>query len=133
MELTGAKYGCGEGQCGACTVLINNTARRSCLTPVSSVGGAAIVTIEGLAQGEKLTPVQQAFLEKEAMQCAYCTSGFIMTSTALLRTTPRPTQEQVTQALQGHICRCGTHQRIVAAVLRAAELARPGGQARGGA
>ena len=133
LELTGTKYGCGEGQCGACTVLINNLPRKSCQTQVSAVGRANIVTIEGLAQGEKLTPVQQAFLEKDAMQCAYCTAGMIMTSTALLRSNPRPTQAQVTQFLQGNICRCGTHQRIVAAVLRAAELARQGGQARGGA
>jgi aerobic-type carbon monoxide dehydrogenase small subunit (CoxS/CutS family) len=126
LDLTGTKYGCGEGQCGACTVLINNTPRRSCQTPVSSVGRAAITTIEGLAQGDQLTPVQQAFIEKEAMQCAYCTSGFIMSATALLRTSPRPSAQQVTQFLQGNICRCGTHQRIVAAVLRAAELARGG-------
>jgi len=126
LDLTGTKYGCGEGQCGACTVLINNNPRKSCQTAVSAVGRAAITTIEGLAQGEKLTPVQQAFLEKEAMQCAYCTAGFIMTTTALLRTNPRPNATQVAQFLQGNICRCGTHQRIVAAVMRASELARGG-------
>ena len=126
LELTGTKYGCGEGQCGACTVLINNLPRKSCQTLVSAVGRANIVTIEGLAQGEKLTPVQEAFLEKDAMQCSYCTSGMIMASTALLRTNQRPTQTQVTQFLQGNICRCGTHQRIVAAVMRAAELVRGG-------
>jgi len=126
LDLTGTKYGCGEGQCGACTVLINNNPRKSCQTAVSAVGNANITTIEGLAQGERLTPVQQAFLEKESMQCAYCTAGFIMTSTALLRVNPRPNATQVAQFLQGNICRCGTHQRIVAAVMRAAELARGG-------
>ena len=126
LELTGTKYGCGEGQCGACTVLINNLPRKSCQTLVSAVGRAKITTIEGLAQGEKLTPVQEAFLEKDAMQCSYCTGGMIMASTALLRTNQRPTQTQVTQFLQGNICRCGTHQRIVAAVMRAAELVRGG-------
>jgi aerobic-type carbon monoxide dehydrogenase small subunit (CoxS/CutS family) len=126
LELTGTKYGCGEGQCGACTVLLNNSPVKSCQVLVSAVGRSPVTTIEGLARDEKLSPVQQAFLEKEAMQCAYCTSGFIMTSTALLRTNPRPTESQVTQYLQGNICRCGTHQRIVAAVLRAAELSRGG-------
>jgi aerobic-type carbon monoxide dehydrogenase small subunit (CoxS/CutS family) len=126
LEMTGTKYGCGEGQCGACTVLLNNVPVKSCQTLVSAVGRANIVTIEGLAQDEKLTPVQEAFLEKDAMQCAYCTSGMIMASTALLRTNPRPTEAQVAQSLQGNICRCGTHQRIVAAVMRAAEMARGG-------
>ena len=126
LELTGTKYGCGEGQCGACTVLINNRPVKSCQVLVSAVAKATIVTIEGLAQGDKLTPVQQAFVEKEAMQCSYCTSGMIMASTALLRTNQKPTQTQVTTFLQGNICRCGTHQRIVAAVMRAAELVRGG-------
>lgn len=126
LELTGTKYGCGEGQCGACTVLINNLPRKSCQTLVSAVGNASIVTIEGLAQDDKLTPVQEAFLEKDAMQCSYCTAGMIMASTALVRTNPRPTETQVAQFLQGNICRCGTHQRIVAAVMRAAELVRGG-------
>lgn len=133
LELTGTKFGCGEGQCGACTVLINGNPRKSCQTLVSAVGKAAVTTIEGLAQNDKLTPVQQAFLEKESMQCAYCTSGFIMTSTALLRTNPNPSAAQVAAFLQGNVCRCGTHQRIVAAVMRAAELARSGGPAKGGA
>jgi aerobic-type carbon monoxide dehydrogenase small subunit (CoxS/CutS family) len=126
LDLTGTKYGCGEGMCGACTVLVDGNPRRSCQTPISSVGRSAVVTIEGLAQGDRLTPVQQAFIEKEAMQCAYCTAGFVMASTALLRTNARPTAQQVSQSLQGHLCRCGTQQRIVAAVLRAAELSRGG-------
>jgi isoquinoline 1-oxidoreductase alpha subunit len=126
LGLTGTKFGCGEGQCGACTVLLAGRPARSCQAPVSTVGGKPITTIEGLAVNGKLTVLQQAWIEKEAMQCAYCTAGFIMTSTALLKTNPNPTAQQVTQFLQGNICRCGTHPRIVAAVLRAAELAKEG-------
>ena len=121
LGLTGAKYGCGEGQCGACTVLIAGVPRRSCQTQVGSVAGKPITTIEGLAQDGRLTALQNAFIEKDAMQCAYCTSGFLVTSTALLRTNPHPSAQEVAQFLQGNICRCGTHTRIIAAVRRAAE------------
>jgi isoquinoline 1-oxidoreductase subunit alpha len=124
LDMTGTRYGCGEGQCGACSVLIGGNPRKSCQTAVSDVGQRPVTTIEGLAHGGRLTPVQQAFLEKDAMQCAYCTSGFVITATALLRRNPNPTPEYVARFLQGNICRCGTHPRIVAAVLRAAELAR---------
>jgi aerobic-type carbon monoxide dehydrogenase small subunit (CoxS/CutS family) len=120
LNLTGTKYGCGEGQCGACTVLIDGRATRSCLTPASAVTGAKIVTIEGLEQHGTLTPVQQAFLDEDAMQCGYCTSGMILAASALLRDHPHPTDEQVLDAMNGNVCRCGTYPRILAAIRRAA-------------
>lgn len=125
LDLTGSKYGCGEGQCGACTVLVDGKARRSCITPVSSVAQRQIVTIEGLAHGDQLHPVQQAFLDESAMQCAYCTSGMIMSSVALLAQKPRPTEEEIKTFMEGNICRCGTHTRIIAAIQRAATAAGP--------
>jgi aerobic-type carbon monoxide dehydrogenase small subunit (CoxS/CutS family) len=121
LDLTGTKYGCGEGQCGACTVLIDGIPRRSCLTPVSSVGQKQITTIEGLAQGDRLHPLQEAFLEEAAMQCAYCTSGMIMTAVSLLRANPAPSTSDILHSMEGNICRCGTHPRIVAAIQRAAK------------
>jgi aerobic-type carbon monoxide dehydrogenase small subunit (CoxS/CutS family) len=120
LDLTGTKYGCGEGQCGACTVLIDGIAQRSCLTPVAEAEGKAITTIEGLAHGDHLHPLQEAFLAEEAMQCAYCTSGMIMSAAGLLRADPNPSETKIKDALDGNICRCGTHPRIVAAVWRAA-------------
>jgi nicotinate dehydrogenase subunit A len=120
LDLTGAKYGCGEGQCGACTVLADNIAVRSCITAVSSVQGKRVTTIEGLASGESLHPVQQAFLDAEAFQCGYCTPGMILGSAALLRKTSNPSESEIKQALNGHMCRCGTYPRIVAAVKMAA-------------
>ncbi|MBV9762781.1 MAG: (2Fe-2S)-binding protein [Acidobacteriaceae bacterium] len=114
--LTGAKYGCGEGQCGACTVLIDGVAHRSCITAVGSVAGRAITTIEGLADGEKLHPVQQAFLDADAMQCGYCTPGMILQSVALLRKNAAPSEAEIRQHMEGNICRCGTYNRIVAAI-----------------
>ncbi len=124
LGLTGSKYGCGEGQCGACTVLLDNAPRRSCITPVSAVAGKSITTIEGLEQSGRLHPIQQAFLDAEAFQCAYCTSGMIMSSVALLRQNSNPTQAEIEQALQGNICRCGTHPRIIEAVRNAAKASR---------
>jgi aerobic-type carbon monoxide dehydrogenase small subunit (CoxS/CutS family) len=124
LDLTGSKYGCGEGQCGACTVLIDGNPRHSCITPVGMVGNRKITTIEGLEANGRLHPVQEAFLVEGAMQCAYCTSGMIVTAAALLTANPHPTAEQVAQYMQGNICRCGTYPRIVAAVLRAAKEAR---------
>lgn len=120
LGLTGTKYGCGEGMCGACTVLINGTARRSCQIPVSAATSRPIVTIEGLEKNGALHLVQQAFLDAGAFQCAYCTSGMIMSSVSLLRSNPHPSAEQIVQALQGNMCRCGTHPRIIEAVQSAA-------------
>jgi len=121
LDLTGSKYGCGEGQCGACTVLIDGKPRRSCITPVGAVGQKSITTIEGLAPGDRLHPVQQAFLEEAAMQCAYCTSGMIMSAVSLLHANPNPSVTDISHSLEGNICRCGTHPRIVAAIQRAAK------------
>ncbi len=120
LDLTGAKYGCGEGQCGACTVLIDGVAHRSCLTPVGSVSGKEITTVEGLADGERLHPLQQAFVDCEAMQCGYCTPGMIMQSAGLLRRDPSPSEAEIRGELEGNVCRCGTQNRIVAAVQKAA-------------
>jgi aerobic-type carbon monoxide dehydrogenase small subunit (CoxS/CutS family) len=119
LDLTGTKYGCGEGQCGACTVLMDGRAQRSCLTPVSAATGKSIVTIEGLAKGEHLHPVQQAFLQEDAMQCAYCTSGMILSAVSLLNHRENPSDAEIMQFMQGNICRCGTYPRIVAAIRRA--------------
>ncbi len=116
LDLTGAKYGCGEGECGACTVLIDGVPQRSCITPVGAVGGKAITTIEGLADGNRLHPVQEAFIECDAMQCGYCTPGMILSSVALLRKNSAPSEPEIKQALEGNICRCGTYNRIIAAV-----------------
>jgi nicotinate dehydrogenase subunit A len=119
LDLTGAKYGCGEGQCGACTVLIDGVAHRSCLTPVGSVAGKEITTIEGLADGDRLHPVQQAFIECDAMQCGYCTPGMILQSVALLRRDGAPSESEIKGQMEGNVCRCGTYNRIVAAVQQA--------------
>jgi aerobic-type carbon monoxide dehydrogenase small subunit (CoxS/CutS family) len=119
--LTGAKYGCGEGLCGACTVLINGEAVRSCQTPVREVRGKDVVTIEGLARDGVLHPVQEAFVREEALQCGFCTPGMILTAAALLRKNPRPTREDVVAGLEDNLCRCGTHVRVIQAVEKAAE------------
>jgi aerobic-type carbon monoxide dehydrogenase small subunit (CoxS/CutS family) len=121
LDLTGTKYGCGEAQCGACTVLIDGHPRRSCITPVGTAAGRQITTIEGLEQHGKLHPVQEAFLAAEAMQCAYCTAGMIMTAVAFLKANPSPTEEEIAHAMEGNICRCGTYPRILAAIQRAAQ------------
>jgi aerobic-type carbon monoxide dehydrogenase small subunit (CoxS/CutS family) len=120
LGLTGTKYGCGEGQCGACTVLLGNTPRRSCQVPVSAAASQPITTVEGLEQSGTLHPVQQAFLDAGAFQCAYCTSGMIMSSVALLRQTSNPSPAEIAKSLQGNICRCGAHPRVIEAVTRAA-------------
>ena len=116
LDLTGTKYGCGEGQCGACTVLIDGKAQRSCMTRVGVVAQKQITTIEGLAAGDRLHPVQQAFLDAGAMQCAYCTSGMIMSSAGLLQKNPKPSRDEIITAMNGNICRCGTYQRIINAI-----------------
>lgn len=121
LDLTGSKYGCGEGQCGACTVLIDGKSRRSCITRVGDVAQKQITTIEGLAQGDHLHPVQQAFLDEGAMQCAYCTSGMIMTAVSLLNSKRDSSAAEIVRSMEGNICRCGTHPRIVLAIQRAAK------------
>lgn len=121
LGLTGTKYGCGEGLCGACTVLVDGQALKSCLATVGSVAGGAVTTIEGLSDGVTLHPVQQAFIDEAAMQCGYCIPGFIMASTALLARVSKPTGGEIREALAENMCRCGTYPRIERAVLRAAE------------
>jgi aerobic-type carbon monoxide dehydrogenase small subunit (CoxS/CutS family) len=128
LDLTGTRYGCGEGQCGACTVLIDGKARRSCLTPAVTAANRQITTIEGLASGEHLHPLQEAFLAEGAMQCAYCTSGMIMTAASLLNTNPHPSEAEIVRFMEGNICRCGTHPRIVAAIRRAANAPKESGR-----
>jgi aerobic-type carbon monoxide dehydrogenase small subunit (CoxS/CutS family) len=122
LDLTGSKYGCGEGQCGACTVLVDGKALRSCITKVGAVADKKITTIEGLAAGEQLHPVQQAFLDEEAMQCAYCTSGMIMSAVSLLTVNRHPTRDEIIDFMDGNICRCGTYPRIVSAIQKAASV-----------
>jgi aerobic-type carbon monoxide dehydrogenase small subunit (CoxS/CutS family) len=128
LDLTGAKYGCGEGQCGACTVLLNGVAIRSCITPVRTAAGKQITTIEGLEANGKLHPLQEAFIEECAMQCGYCTPGMIMSGVALLRKNPNPNEEEIVSSMQGNICRCGTYRRIIAAIGRAAKTAKENGR-----
>ena len=127
LNLTGTKYGCGEGQCGACTILLDGDATRSCLVPAASAVNSKIVTIEGLEQGGRLSAVQQAFLDAAAFQCGYCTSGMIMSATSLLQQHRNPTDEQIMDAMDGNVCRCGTYPRIIEAIRRAARPAAPGG------
>jgi nicotinate dehydrogenase subunit A len=119
LRLKGARFGCGHGQCGACTVLVDGAPVQSCDVPVSAVAGKAIVTIEGLGTPEQLHPLQHAFVEEQAAQCGYCVAGIIMSAKALLDRNPRPTDAEVRQALDGHLCRCGTHVRILRAIRRA--------------
>lgn len=131
LDLTGSKYGCGEGQCGACTVLIDGKAQRSCITRVAAVSRKQIMTIEGLANGDHLHPVQQAFLDAGAMQCAYCTSGMIMSAVALLRKNPSPKEDEIVDFMDGNICRCGTYPRIVSAIQKAARTMSGSAAAKG--
>ena len=120
LHVTGPKYGCGEGQCGACTVLMGGRAIRSCVLPVSMANKKKIITIEGLADGGQLHPVQQAFLDEGAVQCGYCTPGMVLTAVALLNDNPQPTDEQIVEAMNGNICRCNGYTKILNAVRRAA-------------
>lgn len=121
LDLTGTKYGCGEGQCFACSVLIDGTPRHSCQMTVGEVGERAVTTIEGLEHDGQLHPVQQAFLDVDAMQCAYCTSGMVLGAVALLQRNPHPSEAEIVAAMDGHLCRCGVYQRIVAAIQLAAQ------------
>jgi nicotinate dehydrogenase subunit A len=121
LGLQGPKYGCGLGQCGACTVLVNGEAVRSCVTAVTTVKDAKVVTLEGLGTPEQPHPIQQAFIDEQAVQCGYCINGMVMTSLVFLRKVPHPSEAQIKQALANNLCRCGTHTRIIKAVQRAAE------------
>lgn len=116
LDLTGSKYGCGEGVCGACTVLINGKTSRSCITPVSSVAGKEIITIEGLEKNGSLHSVQEAFLKADPFQCSYCASGMIMSAVALLQNNPSPSEEAIIKAMNGNICRCGTYPDILSTI-----------------
>ncbi|MFN2313438.1 MAG: (2Fe-2S)-binding protein [Bacteroidales bacterium] len=124
--LTGTKYGCGIGFCGACTVLIDNEPVRSCMTPVSDVAGKSVVTIEGLATDEKLHPVQQAFIDHDALQCGFCTPGMILTAVGMLDKNPSPTRDDIVGGLEDNLCRCGAHTRIIEAVADAAKAMKGG-------
>jgi nicotinate dehydrogenase subunit A len=121
LELSGPRFGCGLAQCGACTVLIDGRPVRSCSTPISAAGGKGITTLEGLGTKERLHPLQKSFIDEQAAQCGYCTNGMIMTAKALLDRNPKPTAAQIKKALAANLCRCGTHNRIVRAVQRAAK------------
>ena len=121
LGLTGTKYGCGEGLCGACTVLIDGKAVRSCRTPTQSVAGRKITTIEGLAESGSLHVLQQAFIDEDAMQCGYCSPGMIMNAAALLKEIPHPSRDQIVERMNGNICRCNNYNRIIAAIRRVAE------------
>ena len=123
LELNGAKYGCGFAQCGACTVIVDGKSVRSCVTALSTVAGKAITTIEGLGGGDNPHPLQTAFIEEQAAQCGYCANGMIMTAKTLLDKNPRPTEAQIKKAMAANFCRCGTHNRIVRAIQRAAKSA----------
>jgi nicotinate dehydrogenase subunit A len=126
LGLTGTHFGCGLAQCGACTVLVAGRAVRSCVTPARAVAGQEVTTIEGLGTPARPDALQAAFIAEQAAQCGYCTAGIIMSAKALLATTPRPTRQQVCDALAGNLCRCGSHDRVIRAVLRAA--GNPGGR-----
>jgi len=121
LGLTGTKYGCGAGQCGACTVLVDEVAVRSCVTPVRQVQGKSVMTIEGLAQSGELHPLQKAFMENDALQCGFCTPGMILTAYSLLRRNPRPSEAEIRQGMEGNLCRCGAHKRIIEAIQTAAK------------
>jgi len=123
LELSGPRFGCGLSQCGACTVLVDGKAARSCVLPVDAAAGKKVTTLEGLSSGANLHPLQRAFLAEQAAQCGYCANGMIMTAKGLLDRTPQPTETQVRKALGANLCRCGTHNRIVRAVLRASKEA----------
>lgn len=121
LDLTGSKYGCGEGQCGACTVLVDGQAVRSCITKLRGVVGKKIITIEGIEKNGHLHPLQEAFLEADALQCGYCTPGMIMSGVALLNKNPNPSEAEIIRSMEGNVCRCGTYPRIVTAVRKASQ------------
>ncbi len=126
LALTGAKYGCGEGQCGSCTVLVDGVPVRSCLTPVGTLGSQKITTVEGLEKSGRLHPLQAAYLQHECFQCGYCTSGMLMSGVALLAKNPSPTVDEIVAAMDGNLCRCGVYAQIIAAVQTAARTLKGG-------
>jgi aerobic-type carbon monoxide dehydrogenase small subunit (CoxS/CutS family) len=126
LGLTGTKFGCGAAQCGACTVIVNKQAVRSCVLPMKEVAGKQVLTIEGLSQGDRLHPIQEAFLKHDAFQCGYCTPGMILNAQAMLMRTPRPTREQILKEMDGNLCRCGAHTRIVDAIQEVAAAGKGG-------
>ncbi len=126
LDLTGTKYGCGEGQCGACTVLLEGVPTRSCLTPVGGVGRRKVATIESLEQDGRLHPLQEAFLKQDAFQCGYCVSGMVMSGFALLQKSREPSENEIVRSMNGNICRCGAYQRIIAAIKEAARAMQGG-------
>jgi len=126
LNLTGTKYGCGLGQCGACTVLINNRAQRSCMLTVDFVKGKKVTTIEGLAKDGVLHPVQQAFMDHDALQCGFCTSGMILNAYSLLQENPEPTEREIIEGMEENLCRCGTYGRIITAIQQAGQEMKGG-------
>jgi aerobic-type carbon monoxide dehydrogenase small subunit (CoxS/CutS family) len=128
LDLTGSKYGCGEGRCGACTVLLDGRLTRSCVTPVRAAADKQVRTVEGLASGDRLHPLQEAFLRADALQCGYCTPGMLMAALALLSRQPRPSREDIVRSMEGNVCRCGAYPRIIAAIQEAARVMQGGGQ-----
>jgi len=128
LGVTGPKYGCGEGLCGACTILLDNKAVRSCITPVKTVGGKEVITIEGLSRNGALHPLQQAFMEYDALQCGFCTPGMILTAYSVLQKNPQPSEPEIIAAMDHNLCRCGAHNRIVQAIQAAANTMKGGGQ-----
>ena len=126
LDLTGSKYGCGEGQCGACTVLIDGQATRSCITRLGAAAGKKVITIEGIEKNGRLHPLQEAFLEADALQCGYCTPGMIMSGVAMLSRNPNPSEQDIVRSMEGNVCRCGTYPRIVTAIRKAAQSMKGG-------
>jgi aerobic-type carbon monoxide dehydrogenase small subunit (CoxS/CutS family) len=126
LKLTGAKYGCGEGHCGACTVLVDEKAERACQMPIKNVNGKEVITIEGLANGEMLHPIQKAFMVHDALQCGFCTPGMILNAYVLLKETPEPSYSQIIDGMEDNLCRCGAHNRIVQAIQSAADEMKGG-------
>jgi nicotinate dehydrogenase subunit A len=125
LKLTGARFGCGLGQCGACTVIVDGRAVQSCDVPVSAAAGKSVTTVEGISTNGRLHPLQEAFIDEQAAQCGYCITGIIMAAKALLDANPRPSDAEIRAALKGNLCRCGTHHRILRAIRRAAEKVAP--------
>ena len=124
LELKGPRFGCGKGQCGACSVLVDGKVVRSCTTPMERVAGKAVTTLEGLGSSAKPSVVQQAFIDEQAAQCGYCSNGMVVAATALLKRNPHPSEQQIREALAGNLCRCGSHQRVLAAIARVAGRSR---------